>query len=452
MDVRTLIFGLGLLNITLAMVVFVYRHTLRREESVLHLWQHAKLVAGVGYLLGWLRPLLPEEWQLWAQVGNVMQVAGIAMELAVYARYLGATHWVPKIKWVMALVVPGFVLVIAVPESRHPMIVYGTGVAGLLYLAMTVLYAQRVRQSPELLRLMGLLNGLLTAVLLYKTAWGLWGEDMVPYQANLTNVLVYAVGIWVMCANGIGLLMLVQQQADRTLRRIVQQLAESEASERELLRTAAHEFRTPAAMVKASVDSLALIDKDLPADVVRRHRNIRLAVDRMTELASTLITRDRFKDSVTQPRKEIIGLNMIVSNATRHYPPEVPLSFRLLAPMAQVEGDPVLLRLALLNLIDNALLHAPPGSTVEIRTSVGPDWCRIEVRDQGPGIPEEHLPDLFTGRFSGSGNLAKGVGLGIVKSVVESHGGQVAVARNVPQGSIFSITLPLQSRRSAIQA
>lgn len=447
-----MIFGLGLLNITLAMVVFVYRHTLLREEPLLHLWQHAKLVAGVGYLLGWVRPLLPEEWRLWAQVGNIMQVAGIAIELAVYARYLGATHWVPKIKQVMAWVLPVFVLVIVVPESRHPMIVYGTGVAGLLYLAMTVLHVQRARQSPELLKLMAAINGLLTAVLLTKTWLGLWFQEFAPYQENLINALVYAVGIWVMCANGFGFLMLVQQQADRTLRRIVRQLAESEASERELLRTAAHEFRTPAAMVKASVDSLALIDKDLPPEVLRRHRNIRLAVDRMTDLASKLITRDRFKDSVTNPQKEPIGLNMIVSNATRHYPPEVPLRFQMKAPMAQVEGDPVLLRLALMNLIDNALIHSPAGAPVEIGTSVGLDWCRIDVKDHGTGVPDEHLADLFTGRFSGSGNLAKGVGLGIVKAVVESHGGQVSVAKNTPVGSTFSITLPLQSRRSAIQA
>jgi two-component system, sensor histidine kinase LadS len=118
----------------------------------------------------------------------------------------------------------------------------------------------------------------------------------------------------------------------------LQQLAQSEASERELLRLAAHEFRTPAAIVKASVDSLALLDKDLPPEVVRRHHNIRLAVDRMTDLAGKLITRDRFQNAATAPQKELLSLSVLVENAVSHYPPETPLRLTLteaaLAPVA----------------------------------------------------------------------------------------------------------------------
>lgn len=452
MDVRTLIFSLGLLNITLALVVFFYRKTILHEEPLLRLWQHAKLIAGVGYVLGWVRPLLPEGLQVWAHLGNVMQVLGIATEFVVYARYLGAVQWVPTIQRALFFVLPVFVWLIVVPESRHPMIVFGTGSAGLLFLGMSVLYWQRVRQSPELLHVMGATNALLASVLLFKAGAGLSGHAMVPYNANLLNIVLYAVALWVMCVNGVGFLLLVQQQADRALRQTLQQLAQSEASERELLRLAAHEFRTPAAMVKASVDSLALLDKDLPPEVVRRHHNIRLAVDRMTDLAGKLITRDRFQNAATAPQKELLSLSLLVDDAVRHYPPETPLRLTLTAPMAQVLGDPILLRVAMQNLIDNALAYSPPGVEVEIGTYVGPDWCRIEVKDWGTGVPTERKAELLTGRFSASGSLAKGVGLSLVKSITESHGGQVTLTDNQPHGSVFSLQLPLHSAQSATQA
>ena len=452
MDVRTLIFSLGLLNITLAVVVFFYRKTILHEEPVLRLWQHAKLIAGLGYVLGWLRPLLPEGLQVWAHLGNFMQVLGIATEFVVYARYLGAVQWVPIIQRALFFVLPVFLWTIVVPETRHPMIVFGTGSAGLLFLGITVLYWQRMRQSPELLSVMAAMNALLTAVLLFKAGGGLLGYAMVPYNANLLNMVLYALALWVMCVNGFGFLLLVQQHADRALRQTLQQLAQSEASERELLRLAAHEFRTPAAMVKASVDSLALLDKNLPPEVVRRHHNIRLAVDRMTDLAGKLITRDRFQDAATAPQKELLSLSVLLENVVRHYPPETPLRLTLTAPMAQVLGDPILLRVAIQNLIDNALAYSPPGFEVEVGTYVGPNWCRIEVKDWGTGVPTERKAELLTGRFSTSDSLAKGVGLNLVKSITESHGGQVTLTENQPHGSVFSLQLPLHSDQSSAQA
>ena len=143
-----------------------------------------------------------------------------------------------------------------------------------------------------------------------------------------------------------------------------------------------------------------------------------------------------------------------MDDAVRHYPPETPLRLILTAPMAQVLGDPVLLRVAIQNLIDNALAYSTPGHEVEIGTYVGPDWCRIEVKDWGPGVPTERKAELLTGRFSASGSLAKGVGLSLVKSIIDSHCGQVTLSDNLPHGSVFSLQLPLHADQepSATQA
>lgn len=131
-----------------------------------------------------------------------MQVLGIATEFAVYARYLGAVQWVPTIQRALFFVLPVFVWLIVL-QSRHPMIVFGTGSAGLLFLGMSVLYWQRVRQSPELLHVMGATNALLASVLLFKAGAGLSGHAMVPYNANLLNIVLYAVALWVMCVTAL---------------------------------------------------------------------------------------------------------------------------------------------------------------------------------------------------------------------------------------------------------
>jgi signal transduction histidine kinase len=174
--------------------------------------------------------------------------------------------------------------------------------------------------SPRLLSIMAAMNLALVAVLFIKAMVGVGGFNMVPYTSNLLNIVVYAVGLTVMSVNGFSFLMLVQQQADVQLQRAMHQLGESELAERELLRTATHEFRTPAAIIKASMDSLSIIDPVLPPEVIRRHNNIRQAVQRMTDLADTLITRDRLTDHAMAPQKRPTDLCKLALDAIQLYP------------------------------------------------------------------------------------------------------------------------------------
>jgi signal transduction histidine kinase len=443
MDIRTLIFSLGLLNLTLGLVVFVYRTTRSNNSPELRLWQNAKLVCGVGYVLGWARPLLPTELAPWAHVGNLMQVAGMAMELAAYCRFLGVTVWLRPLVSSTVVAMGAFVLFIVIPDSRHPMIVYGTLLGSVLYFAMAWLTYHKRNFSPRLLLIMAGMNLMLVVVLFTKVLVGVGGFTMVPYANNLLNVVVYAVGLTVMCVNGFSFLMLVQQRADAALQQALMQLGESEQAERELLRTAAHEFRTPAAIVKASVDSLAIIDKGLPLEVVRRHNNIRQAVQRMTDLADTLITRDRLTDRAMAPQKRPTDLCKLALDALQLYPADVRLTWSANVPVVRADVDPTLLRIALQNLIDNALANAPPGSEIRVELKADKSGCLLQVTDLGPGVPDDLKPHLFNRRYSASGSLSKGVGLSIVKAVAESHGGSLSVADNMPTGCVFTLILPV---------
>jgi signal transduction histidine kinase len=109
-----------------------------------------------------------------------------------------------------------------------------------------------------------------------------------------------------------------------------------------------------------------------------------------------------------------------------------------------VTGDPDRLEQALQNLAANALRHTPDGGTIALTATPAGDRVRLTIRDSGPGIPPEHLPLIFdrfykadAARRAASGS---GLGLSIVKAIVERHGGAVT-ARN-DSGAVFEITLP----------
>jgi len=106
-------------------------------------------------------------------------------------------------------------------------------------------------------------------------------------------------------------------------------------------------------------------------------------------------------------------------------------------------GDPERLEQALQNLVGNALRHTPDGGRIHLTAARTPEGLRLAVRDSGPGIPPEHLPRIFERFYKAAASRAgggSGLGLSIVKAVVERHGGTIS-ARN-ENGAVFEMTLP----------
>ena len=108
------------------------------------------------------------------------------------------------------------------------------------------------------------------------------------------------------------------------------------------------------------------------------------------------------------------------------------------------------------NLLENALSFAPPESVVTIRLTADREVVRLEVEDEGPGVPEEHIERIFDRFFSyrpeedDSGLQHTGLGLAIVKAIVEGHGGTVSARNGETMGAIFEIALPgLDSREGS---
>lgn len=113
----------------------------------------------------------------------------------------------------------------------------------------------------------------------------------------------------------------------------------------------------------------------------------------------------------------------------------------------KVDADATLFRRALSNLIENALRFTPSGGNLQIAIEARPESCRVSVTDSGSGIPPEHLPHVFDRFYSADSSRSSGgagLGLALVKSIVELHGGAVEIRSEVGRGTTVALDFPAQ--------
>ena len=225
-----------------------------------------------------------------------------------------------------------------------------------------------------------------------------------------------------------------------------------EASRRkdEFLAMLSHELRNPLAAARNAVHLLTTI----PADDAGRRRWLDV-VDRQTgnlvRIVDDLLDVTRITRGRVELRRAPVDLREIVDRAVSAT--WAPLSSHRLtvdlgdAPLA-VDGDPVRLEQVLVNLLVNAAKYTPAGGDVSVAAVRGDGRVTLTVRDTGSGIEAERLERVFEIFDQGACDLARtqgglGIGLTIVRGLVELHGGRVAAASAGPgKGSAFVVTLP----------
>jgi two-component system, OmpR family, sensor histidine kinase ResE len=121
-------------------------------------------------------------------------------------------------------------------------------------------------------------------------------------------------------------------------------------------------------------------------------------------------------------------------------------------PLVDADGDRLLEVLA--NLLDNALRYTPDGGTVSVRTESAENGAVIKVTDNGAGIPADELPFVFERFWRGDKSRSRhsggsGIGLAIVRQIVELHHGTINVTSELNKGTTFIITLPFSSKSQA---
>jgi signal transduction histidine kinase len=221
---------------------------------------------------------------------------------------------------------------------------------------------------------------------------------------------------------------------------------------RDFVANASHELRTPLTSIRGFVEALEDGAIEDPQKAARFLGKIRTHADRMATLVEDLLELSRLEAGARAAQREEVAPDDIVEEVQAAFASVAARkSIVLAAPrggLPAIMTDPERLRRILDNLVDNAIKYTPEGGRVEIRTRRGDDGAAVvEVRDNGPGIPDEHLPRIFE-RFyrvdkARSRELGgTGLGLSIVRHLAESIGATVSVASRADEGTCFTVTLP----------
>ncbi|HSE70697.1 MAG TPA: HAMP domain-containing sensor histidine kinase [Nocardioidaceae bacterium] len=221
-----------------------------------------------------------------------------------------------------------------------------------------------------------------------------------------------------------------------------------ESSRRELVAWVSHDLRTPLAQIRAMAEAL---EDGIAEDPSRYHAQMRSQVDRMVRMVDDLFELSRISSGALQLSQETLDLGDVVSEAIAGAAPVAEAKgVRIDGAVetgALVQGDASALARVVGNLVMNAVRHTPQDGVVEIRGRTDSGAVELVVADECGGIPDPELDRVFDVGWRGShsrtpnSSTGAGLGLAIVRGLVEAHLGTVAVA-NAGEGCRFVVRLP----------
>ncbi|MFD6905236.1 ATP-binding protein [Streptomyces sp. NPDC060077] len=252
------------------------------------------------------------------------------------------------------------------------------------------------------------------------------------------------------------------------VRRVVVTLRDTEARRRtershaELIATVAHELRSPLTSVKGFTATLLAKWERFTDDQKRLMlETVDADADRVTRLIAELLDISRIDSGRLEVRRQPVDIGAAVG---RHIQAHVAAGqqadrflLRVQHPLPDLWADPDKVDQVLSNLLENAVRHGEGTVTIDITPSASPREretaesaatvetaaTSVTVSDEGPGIPEESMNRVFTRFWRGSKRGGTGLGLYIVKGIVEAHGGTITVGRAPGGGAEFRFTLPV---------
>jgi two-component system OmpR family sensor kinase len=235
------------------------------------------------------------------------------------------------------------------------------------------------------------------------------------------------------------------------LERLEQAFQERTASEerlRQFLADASHELRTPLASIRGYAELFRMGATEDEASTELAMRRIEDESKRMGVLVEDLLTLARL-DETPEPRRGAVDLTLLARDAVqdaRATAPDRAISLNA-NDTAVACGDPHQLRQVLANLLRNALIHTPAGTPIEVTVEHDEDTVTVTVRDHGPGLPAASRANLFDRFWRAEGGRERGkagagLGLAIVRGVVEAHGGQIRAEDAPGGGAQFVVRLP----------
>lgn len=251
-----------------------------------------------------------------------------------------------------------------------------------------------------------------------------------------------------------------RKQIEQTLQRAIDHERELNGLKSRFVSMVSHEFRNPLAVIQMAAHSLSRYHAKLDeAQREAQFKKIDDQIQHMLELLNEVLAIGRIQSGRMEYKPEVVNLHQfcqtLVSNVgaansaenrIRYMGPDVTLNASL---------DPTLMQLVVTNLLTNALKYTPDGSPIEFTVSVVDNRVRLDIHDNGIGIPAHELPHLYepfhraenVGRIGGTG-----LGLYITKQAVELHDGIILCESQVGEGTTFTVEFPVTRPEETGQA
>lgn len=236
----------------------------------------------------------------------------------------------------------------------------------------------------------------------------------------------------------------------RTLNQMIARLDESFAQTNRFTADASHELRTPLTIIRGELEAL-LFRENITDDMRAALASLLEEVERLVKIVEGLFALSRLDAGEAQTERVRLDLAKLAETTAEQMcllaeEKEITLSYET-GDAVEVEGDRSRLKQVVVNLLDNAIKYTPPHGRITLIVRAEDGHALMEVRDTGPGIPEAALGHLFE-RFYRADEVRSrdiggaGLGLSIVHSICQAHGGTVEAKNVSPSGSSFTIRLP----------
>lgn len=268
--------------------------------------------------------------------------------------------------------------------------------------------------------------------------------DGIDYAGTITAMIIFALLASSLVTN---LRRSVRLSMEATM------MAEREQLRANLLRSVSHDLRTPLTSISGNADMLLDREANLTAESrTQLLRDIYDDASWLKQVVENLLAVTRLEDGDVRLNTDIELVDDVIEEAMRHVSKDadehhivvVPSSELLLARM-----DPQVIVQVIVNLVNNAITHTQPGSTITILSRREGPMVAVEVADDGPGVSEADKDQIFelfytAGDRGADSGRSMGLGLPLCRSIVRAHGGTIRVEDALPHGARFIFTLPAE--------
>lgn len=222
-------------------------------------------------------------------------------------------------------------------------------------------------------------------------------------------------------------------------------------SQNQFIQDASHELRTPIAIAQTNIDVIEMGKKPTVKEYKHLVDVLKLSIDRLGKLSDKLLVLSRENKEDTQ--MSIVNISTLLGEVFTEFKTSakrdnVDLQLLSVPEELSIKGDAFTLKQAISNIVDNAIIYNLPRGQVDISASVEDSWLVIQVKDTGIGISkgdQTHIFDRFfrVDKSRSRAHGGSGLGLAMVKKIIENHGGRITVSSTLAKGSIFQIYLPI---------